>query len=59
VSNLPNLRIADADDHEQLMEDLLGPGFDLDVVETRLQERQERDLARGHPRHRHRGLPRP
>ncbi len=38
---------------------LLGPGSDLDVVEARLQVRHEKNLVRGHRRHRHRGLPRP
>ncbi len=37
---------------------LFGPASDLELVESRLQRRHERQLARGR-RHRYRGLPRP
>jgi hypothetical protein len=36
---------------------LFGPASDLEVVEARMQARHERRLARGHRRHRYRGLP--
>ncbi len=38
---------------------LFGPASDLEIVESRLQARHERQLARGRRRHRYRGLPRP